>query len=56
MPLPRDGRPRGQLSAAGNGAVGGYWSGAVAVVAFQGSHDSTSPFLGLNRVKSINGK
>lgn len=56
MPLPRDGRPLGQLSAAGNGAVGEYWSGAGTVVDFQGSGDSTSRFPGLNHVKSINGK
>lgn len=46
----------GWALAAGNGAVGGYWIGAVAVEVFQGSGDSTSRFPGLNHVKSINGK
>ena len=57
MPLRWDGRPPGQLSAAGNGAAGEYRSGAVAAVVFQGSGVWTSRFpKGLNHVKWINGK
>lgn len=51
-----DAAATGWALAAGNGAVEGYWSGAVAVAVFQGSGDSTSRFPGLNHVKSINGK